>query len=88
MRKALIMVMALLLIAEPVFAAIDTADKRASISVFYGVYSALPLPDSSVGNGDRAHLAFVYRAFLESALPSTGGTTSGGTFWIIRRKQR
>lgn len=51
----------------------DTRDKRCSaIYVLQPWRGMLPLPDSSLDQGDRQHVAFVYRGILAGA---PGGAT-------------
>lgn len=58
------------LIAIPAFSAVDTATKRASVVNMTGM--VLPVPDGTIGDGDRAHLLKVYGG-LQAAEPADAG---------------
>ncbi len=74
-------VIAVMFIYSVAEAAIDTANKRASV-----IHVPDPIPDSSLDDaGDRAQILGEYRGFGDVAPTSTGGTSGGGTFWTLRR---
>lgn len=50
--------------------AVASGDDLASIPLWGGIYAALPSPGGSVTAGDRAHLAFTYRGFWDTAASS------------------
>lgn len=82
--KRLAPFVAVLMLASPAQAAIDSVDKRASVLPHDG-----PVPDSSLDSaGDRAQMLNEYRGLFDSAPASSGGTTGGASFWITRRKVR
>ena len=49
--------------------AIDTAAKRASALSFFQLGCLLPIPDGTIGQGDRQHLAGFYSGILAAAPP-------------------
>lgn len=78
-----------LVVASWAYAAIDTEDKRRNVMSTHRTRRAQPIPDADIGDGDRAHMSFAYRGFLDSGgVSSTGGTSSGvtGAFRRHRRK--
>lgn len=83
--KKLAPLVAVLMLVSPAQAAIDTLNKRSS-SLTYPVST----PDGSLADaGDRAQSLRMYRGLFDGAGgSSTGGTTGGGAFWIIRSKRR
>ena len=52
--------------------AVDTLAKRASALNAFRLGIGLPVPDGTVGDGDRQHLAGFYRAILAEAPPEGG----------------
>lgn len=47
--------------------ALDTASKRISSVGLFGRILALPLPDATLGQGDRQHIAWTYSGILAGA---------------------
>ena len=83
MKRLALLVAVVLLIVSVAEAAIDSADKRASV-----IPEPQPIPDGDLDDaGDRAQMLGEYRGFGDAgAGASTGGTNSGGTIlWTIRR---
>lgn len=78
-----------LVVASWAYAAIDTENRRRSVESTRRTRRAMPVPDADVGNGDRAQLAWSYRGFLDDAAgTSTGSTSSGNGFLLLRRYGR
>lgn len=60
--------------------AIDTAAKRLSALDFgEGMAPGLPMPDGSVDEGDRYHLAWLYSGFA----PELGASNTGSFFLLF-----
>lgn len=55
--------------------AIDNEDKRRSAGSHFAT-TVYPVPDADMDEGDRAHVAWVYRDF-DFDEPASGGTTGG-----------
>lgn len=87
MRRLTLLIAFVLLLASVAQAAIDTANKRASVIPHDG-----PIPDASLADaGDRAQMLNEYRGLFDSAPVSTGGTSGGGGAILkltIRRGER
>ncbi len=88
MKRLLAAFLLVLLVASAAYAAIDTENRRRCVESTRRTRRAMPVPDGSVGNGDRAQLAWSYRGFLDDGLSSTGstGTTQAIGSWIRRRR--
>jgi len=48
--------------------AIDTQDKRRSVSVAYGWLTVMPVADGTIGTADRPHARWLYRGLTYSAV--------------------
>jgi len=57
--------------------AIDTAAKRASALSFFQLGCLLPIPDGTIGQGDRQHLAGFYSGILAGIAPAAVGAAVG-----------
>ena len=65
--------------------AIDSRSKRASSVALFGLLLAPVLPDGTIGQGDRQHIAFMYSGIL-----AEGGTPAAEDSFIpcFRRRKR
>ena len=91
MKRSALLAASVLLIVGVAYAAIDSADKRASAAFHHRRLTKrlLPLPANSIDSGDRAQLAGVYRHTFEAAASSTGSTTGrGSVFRLLRGRRR
>lgn len=82
--RTVIAIAALSVFSASAKAAVDTADKRASVLNMTGY--VLPIPNSDIDAGDRAQLTQVYRGFEDAGAPApTPGTRA---WWLSRLKMR
>jgi len=56
--------------------AIDTQNKRRSVTSMIGISTVLPLADGTVGTQDRVHVAFYYSGIAIDALTLATGLIS------------